>query len=312
MFTLAHLSDVHLGPLPKGAAFNDFALKRLIGAVSWKANRRKLHLPHVADAIAADILAEKPDHIAFTGDAVNISAHAEFPRAAEWMARLGDGRTLTFVPGNHDAYVEVPWDKGLAHMAPWMEGDMRLAETEISARLHTPFPFVRLRKNVALIGLSSAVPQNLRKAGGTLGPAQLKSLAPLLRDLRERGFARVILIHHPPFPGLAVSRKALTDAAAFRDIIAAEGAELVLHGHNHRHMVNPLKTRFGTAHAVGVPSASIGVGNGHTPAAWYRYRIVRNDGRWTIYPAAPQLRPGHRHPRLGAGNPAFNLTASLR
>lgn len=282
MFRLAHLSDVHLGPLPRGAEFADFALKRLNGAVSWRANRRKLHLPRVADALAADILAEAPDHIAFTGDAVNISAHAEFPRAASWMARLADGRHMTFVPGNHDTYVEVPWVNGLAHMAPWMAGEMRLAGTVTSSRLETPFPFVRLRKNVALIGLSTAVPQNLRRAGGTLGHEQLAVLATTLRDLRERGFARVVLIHHPPFPGLAVPRKALTDAASLRDVITAEGAELILHGHNHRHMANALPTRFGTAHAIGVPSASMGVAHGHTPAAWNLYGIERADGRWAV------------------------------
>jgi len=281
VFTLAHLSDVHLGPLPQGAAFANFALKRLIGAISWGANRRRLHLPKVADAIAADILAAEPDHIALTGDAVNISAHAEFPRAAAWMTRLGDGQHVTFVPGNHDAYVEVPWHNGLSHMAPWMTGDMRIAATETHARLATPFPFVRLRKSVALIGLSTAVPQPLRLARGSLGETQLGSLATILRDLRERGFARVVLIHHPPFPDLAIKRKALTDAAALRDVIAEHGAELLLHGHNHLHQVTPLETRFGTAHAVGVPSASLGVAGHHTPAAWYLYRIWRNDGRWT-------------------------------
>jgi 3',5'-cyclic AMP phosphodiesterase CpdA len=282
MFRLAHLSDLHLGPLPRGAAFADFALKRLIGAVSWSANRRKLHLPEIAGKLAADILAEAPDHIAFTGDAVNISAHAEFPRAARWMAMLGDGKQMTFVPGNHDAYVEVPWANGLAHMAPWMAGEMRLLGTVTSSRLAIPFPFVRLRKNVALVGLSTAVPQNLRRAGGMLGHEQLAALATTLRDLRERGFARIVLIHHPPFPGLAIARKALTDAAALRDVIAAEGAELILHGHNHRHMVNALTTRFGTAHAIGVPSASMAGAHGHTPAAWNLYGIERADGRWAV------------------------------
>lgn len=282
MFTLAHLSDVHLGPLPPGAAYKDFALKRLVGAMSWAFIRRRLHIPAVADAIAADIAGAKPDHVAFTGDAVNIAALAEFPHAAEWMQRLGDGKSMTFVPGNHDAYVEVPWEAGLSHMVSWMTGEMRVAETTVSPRLATPFPFVRLRKNVALIGLSTAVPQNLRKAGGSLGPVQLKSLGPLLRDLRERGFARVVMIHHPPFPGLAIRRKALTDAAALKDVISAEGAELILHGHNHRHMVNKLATRFGTAYAVGVPSSSMGVAGRHTPAAWNLYEIDRSDGRWAI------------------------------
>lgn len=280
MFTLAHLSDVHLGPLPPGAAFRDFALKRIIGTLSWKLNRHRLHDATVADAIAADIAATRPDHVAVTGDIVNVAAHAEFPRAAEWMERLGSPRDVTFVPGNHDAYVDCRWESGLSHLAPWMTGDMRVGDTQSTGQIATPFPFVRLRKNIALIGLSTAVPQPLRLAGGTLGSVQLRSLAALLRDLRERGYARVVLIHHPPFPGLAIPRKALRDAEELHAIIAQEGAELLLHGHNHRHMLSPLETRYGMAHAVGVPSASMAVAGHHTPAAWYKHTITRIDGRW--------------------------------
>jgi 3',5'-cyclic AMP phosphodiesterase CpdA len=162
-----------------------------------------------------------------------------------------------------------------------MAGDMRLKDTETSPQIATPFPFVRLRKNVALIGLSSALPQPLHKAGGTLGPVQLGALATALRDLRERGFARVVLIHHPPFPGLAPDRKALTDAAALEAIIREEGADLILHGHNHTAMMTERPTRFGPAFAFGVPSASMAAGH-HHPAAWNLYSIIRTGSRWKI------------------------------
>jgi 3',5'-cyclic AMP phosphodiesterase CpdA len=280
VYTLAHLSDLHLGPLPRGATFHNFAPKRIIGSLSWNLMRRKLHLTRVADAIADDIAADGPDHVAFTGDLVNIAAHAEFSRAAAWMHRLGAVKDVTFVPGNHDAYVRCAWDKGLNHLAPWMAGDMRLKETQSSSQIETPFPFIRLRKNIALIGLSTALPQPMRMAAGALGPIQLRTLAASLRDLRERGYARIVLIHHPPFPGLASERKALKDAAELQTVIVEEGAELLLHGHNHRHLLTPLQTRFGLAHAIGVPSASMGSDSNHTPAAWYRYAIVRSDGRW--------------------------------
>jgi 3',5'-cyclic AMP phosphodiesterase CpdA len=280
LFSLAHLSDVHLGPLPKGAAWRNFELKRLVGYLSWQFNRRKLHDPQIASLIATDIREHTPDHVAHTGDMVNIAAHAEFPPARAWIERLGNGETLTFVPGNHDAYVNCPWEKGLVHFAPWMKGDMKVTGTQTTAQIAAPFPFVRLRKNVALIALSSGVPQSLVSAGGELGEAQLAALAPLLRDLRERGFARVVLIHHPPLPGLARPRKALADARALRDILINEGAELVLHGHNHRQMLNPLETRFGRCHVLGVASASMNGNDGHEPAAWNLYQISRQDGRW--------------------------------
>ncbi len=281
MFRIAHFSDPHLGPLPRGATFGDFRLKRLIGSLSWNLKRRKYHLVRVAEAIAADIRASAVDHIACTGDITNIAAPAEFPPAAHWLATLGSPRDVSFVPGNHDSYVTCSWERGLAPLQPFMGGDMRVKDAVTSPQIATPFPFVRLRKNVALIGLSTSVPQPLHKAGGTLGNGQLASLASLLKELRERGFARVILIHHPPFPGLAADRKALTDAEALRAVIVSEGAELLLHGHNHMAMVTPLETRYGLAHAIGVPSASFTSGP-HDPAAWNLYAITRAESRWRI------------------------------
>lgn len=280
--------------MPPGAAWRNFQLKRPIGYLSWQFRRRKLHDPLVAAAIASDIKAAAPDHVALTGDMVNISAWAEFPAAARWIARLGSPEGLSFVPGNHDAYVHCPWEHGLGHFAPWMTGDLHVKPAQTDSQIATPFPFVRLRKNVALIGLSSALPQSLRRAGGRLGAVQLKSLSVLLRDLRERGYARVVLIHHPPLPGLASPRKALEDAGALRQVLEREGAELVLHGHNHLHMLSPLATRYGACHAVGVPSASMHPASGYAPAAWYLYRIDRQDGHWVTAVTVRSIDPASR------------------
>ena len=88
------------------------------------------------------------------------------------------------------------------------------------------------------------------------------------------------MIHHPPLPGLAVPRKALTDAARLADILASEGAELVLHGHKHRQMLNVLVGRDGNIPVIGVPSASMN-DTGHCElAAWNLYEISRNQGTW--------------------------------
>lgn len=292
MFSLAHLSDVHLGPLPKGASWQNFRLKRIVGKLSWELRRRQLHDPVIAAMIAADIHEMAPDHVALTGDVINISAHAEFPHAARWIGSLGVPDKLTFVPGNHDCYVHCGWDYGLSNFAPWMSGDMNVNDTQVNEITAVPFPFVRLRKNVALIALNSAVPRGLRDAGGRLGPVQLQSLQLLLRDIRERGYARIVLIHHPPLPGLAVPRKALDDATELQAILEREGAELVLHGHNHHAMLNPLKTRFGTCNVIGVASASMNGSKGLAPGAWNLYRIVRQEGRWRTEVTIRAFDPG--------------------
>lgn len=280
MFTLAHLSDLHLGPLPVGSAHRHFAFKRALGVMNWRLRRHRVHSPAVAMEIAADITRAAPDHVALTGDIVNVAARQEFVAAALWMKAFGTPEWISFVPGNHDCYVRMAWEHGLFHLEPYMQGDMRVPLTEETPQIATPFPYVRLRRNVALIGVSTGVPQPLHRACGLLGQTQLKSLAYLLSDLRERGYARVLMIHHPPLPGLARPSKALIDAPLLRNLLEEHGAELVLHGHNHEHMLNTLNSRFGAVHVLGVPSASVIADEHHPVAAWNHYRIQRQGGKW--------------------------------
>ena len=81
-FTLAHLSDPHLAPLP-AARLRDLAGKRAFGYLNWTRNRHKFHRRDVLDALVSDMQAQAPDHIAITGDLVNISLDAEFARSEE-------------------------------------------------------------------------------------------------------------------------------------------------------------------------------------------------------------------------------------
>ncbi len=271
-FVLAHFSDVHLGPLSLGDVLADFRPKRIIGGLSWQYRRKHIHHNSHADLLREDVLAAKTNHICFTGDLVNISARSEFSRGASWLAELGTAHNVSMVPGNHDAYVHAPYDTGLGLFGDYKRGDGQDADSS--------FPFVRLRRNVAIIGLSSAVPQSWRKAGGTLGEVQRTALAARLADLGARGFYRVVMIHHPPLPGQTKPRKALTDALPLQRILEEFGAELVIHGHNHKTMINRLKTATGTAHVIGVPSASVADAPGHESAQWHSYAIGRAKGQW--------------------------------
>lgn len=279
MYAIAHLSDVHLPPLPP-VTFSQLVGKRLIGLLSWRLRRAAIHRREIADAIVADIAAARPDHTILTGDMVNISTPAEFAQAGDWLTAFAAPDKLTFVPGNHDAYVAVDWQEGLSRFANYMSGDMRGGRPTGYAGLMCPFPFVRTRRNIALIGLSSAWPAPWRKASGRIGQTQLDDLAARLRDLRQRGFYRLVMVHHPPLPGLAKPRKALDDVRELASVLGQEGAELVIHGHNHMHMQSTIDTRHGTAHVIGIPSASAIAHKSKPAAAWYCYRIRREAGRW--------------------------------
>jgi len=268
-FTIAHFSDLHLGPLPKGSALHDFRPKRLLGALSWHFRRKKLHDPNVADALRVDILNSKPDHIAFTGDGVNIASPKEFPALLKWMEQFGSADFMSYIPGNHDTYVKTAHESGLGMIEPYMRGEMRGEQ---------PFPYVRLRRNVALIGLNSAIPRGFHSAEGRLGQAQREALRARLVELKNKGFYRLVMIHHPPATGIATKFRGLIDAPELMAVLAEAGAELVIHGHNHRREMNWLETGTSRIPLIGVPSASMA--SPHHPAEWNLYTITRNDGRW--------------------------------
>ncbi len=279
MFSLAHLSDVHLAPLPR-PDLSALLSKRAIGFLSWHLRRKKIHSATIARQIVADIKAEAPDHIACTGDLLHIALRQEFTRATQWLEDFGPADQISFVPGNHDAYVRVAWAEGLGRWSAYMTSDLNLVSPDAMPADRPGFPYVRQRRNVALIGVSTGVPAALHRASGTVGKVQMAALAKVLELLHARGFCRIVMIHHPPLASQCVPRRGLDDAPQLEDVLRRHGAEFVLHGHNHTHMHEELQTRTGLAHIVGVPSASAAPGGHKPPAAWYCYKIKRQSGSW--------------------------------
>ena len=90
-----------------------------------------------------------------------------------------------------------------------------------------------------------------------------------------------MLIHHPPLPGQARRFRGLEDAAELESVLSRHGAELVLHGHNHRNMLDWLTASTGEAPVVGAPSASFARHHETEPLA--RYNLYRIAGPpWSI------------------------------
>jgi 3',5'-cyclic AMP phosphodiesterase CpdA len=281
-FVLAHLSDPHLAPLPTPNPF-ELVGKRLTGFVNWHWRRRNVHRPDVLDRIVADLKARAPDHIAVTGDLVNLSLAAEFPLARSWLEHLGPPQDVTVVPGNHDTYV---WSKARhpqRHWAEYMRGDPgglgdlgdRPAATE-----DPDFPFVRRRGPVALIGMTTAVPTPPFRATGRVGKPQLARLALLLDELARAGAFRIVLIHHAPVTRPQWRDRRLIDGEDFIGVLKRHGAELVLHGHEHLDLVRWFETPLRPVPAVGVPSASWAGGGNYDAAAYNLYAIAGAPGGW--------------------------------
>lgn len=278
MIKIAHLSDIHLGPLPPVRP-SDLASKRVLGYLNWKLGRRRIHQSGVLRKLLSDIDRQRVDHIALTGDLVNISLPDEFSQAAKWLSELGKPDHISLVPGNHDAYVNVPAGQGLECWQSYMTSNK--AGASIAPVTGKGFPYVRRLGDVAFIGLSSAIPTLPFLASGELGTNQLNSLSAILEALSQHDLFRIVLIHHPPLPGQTGSRRALSDADRLRDVLKTQGAELVLFGHNHLQSVDILESEGGAIPVVGAPSASSATSRPWQLARYNCFSIGRHKLRWT-------------------------------
>ena len=290
MFALAHFSDPHLADWSAGE-LSTLMNKRMTGLLSWMANRRRIHLAKVLDLLIADLKAMRPDHVALTGDIINISAEDEFLKAGEWLQSWADPRRVSVIPGNHDCYVPVAWAKGAglwsAYMTTWAESDS--APQALNGEVQ--FPYVRVLGDVAIVGVSSAVPMPVFVAAGRIGSDQIQRLRAALLSLRRQGLFRVVLVHHPPYPmPFLKRRKGLLDADRLVATLGECGAELVLHGHTHVAGLG----RVGDVPVIGVPSASAGKATHKDAAAYNIYRIERNGPRWRIVTEVRSLAPDGR------------------
>ena len=265
-FTLAHLSDPHLPPLP-AARLADLAGKRVFGYLHWTRKRHKFHRRDVLDALVSDLQAQSPDQIAVTGDLINLALEAEFAPSRTWLESVGAPDRVTVVPGNHDAYVRATQHRFAQTWQDYLVGD--------AADGGAPFPFVRRRGPLALIGVSSAVPTPPLMATGRLGRSQLEALERILMDLSAEQAFRVLLVHHPLRSDARMKR--LTDSRLLLALLKRYGVELVLHGHDHVHSTIWIDGPQRKIPVVGVPSASA-LAHGRYPAAAYNLFSVEREG----------------------------------
>ena len=236
-FRFAHLSDPHLTS-PASVRFARLMGKRLLGYLSWRMRRKYRHRREMLDLLVEDLRAFAPHHIAITGDLTHLGLATEFHEAHGWLQSMGSGHDVTVVPGNHDIYAEDSRHR-VEYWSDYMSDD---------DRTRLGFPFVRVRPPVAFVGVNSGDVSPPFFATGCVGPEQLEGLETILDDLANRDLCRVVLVHHSPVEGQERWRKRLIDADALAQVLARQGAELVLHGHGHRVRLSSLG-----AHESGIP-----------------------------------------------------------
>lgn len=222
-----HCSDIHLFNL-RGVGAHRFLNKRLTGGVNLMLKRGKHHDGALFDRLTVLARELEVDRVVITGDLSNLALEQEFEHIAAKLEAVG--RPVTVIPGNHDTYTRGAerarrFEAMLGH---FMHGERAGDGHE------RYYPFVQRYGDVALIGVSTAQASLPLYAVGTVGAAQLGRLDEILARLGDEGLTRIVLIHHPVMPGVALRRHDLIDLDAFGQVIARRGAELILHGHEHR------------------------------------------------------------------------------
>ena len=286
-FLLAHLSDAHIGPLPH-IRRRDLFGKRITGYINWKRGRSTAHDMEVLAALVTDLRDQRPDHVAMTGDILNIGLPGEYPLAETWLRTLGEpGSEVSFVAGNHDAYTRGSLPTLARTFAPWTRSD----DTGLPG-----YPYLKIRAGVALIGLCSGVPRAPFIASGRLGHVQRERLGVFLAETKQRQLTRVIMIHHPPRisdPGGHIGR-GLSDHLGFADVVQRHGAELIIHGHNHKIFVDHMPGPTKGVPVVGVPSASAVKGGLRNRAGYHLFSFEGPGEAAVITARARGLVPGER------------------
>ena len=263
---LAHCSDLHLLS-HDGARLFDLANKRWIGAANLLTNRSRHYHVAAFDQMIDDLNAQRVDHVLCTGDVTNLALEQEFQFARARFDRLAGGpENVTVIPGNHDAYVpegielfgkifdeyhrsDPGWE--------WPDGER--------------WPIVRIRGEMALVGVTTSRATAWFSAYGYVGDAQLARLEQRLCDERLRGKARVVAIHHPPAGRRAKNAiRGLHDHEAFARVIGTCGADLIVHGHEHRDMTEQIAGPSGPVPVRGVAS---GTYEHDDPSRTARYRV---------------------------------------
>ena len=268
MFQLAHISDIHLSPLPEPRLF-ELLGKRITGYINWKKNRTAEMGRQTLDTLMESIKQKKPDHLVITGDLVNLALTREFSAAKDWLVAQGPARDISLTFGNHDAYVRGAFKKACKTFRPWMTSEEAHAWS-------SPFPYMRVRGQVAIIAVSSAIATPPFFATGRFDSAQAHHLADLLQEAKERNLFRVVMIHHPPYQRATYWYKKLWGIERFQRVIKQFGTELILHGHTHVPSLEHIEGKLRDVPVVGVASASQAFG-GKKPPANYNWLSIDGD-----------------------------------
>ena len=227
---IGHISDIHWLDTTN-AHFSDFLNKRISGGINLLAGRAKKHSKETTECALQKLKDLGCEHLVVTGDLSNLALPAEFQSVKHVLNQYFPDNSMTVVPGNHDFYTR---ESQIArrfemYFYPSKPGNLDLG-------LKETWPFVKIYKNVAFIGLNSAQPRPWFVAAGRLGQTQLDNLTKALEHPEVASRFKVVVLHHHLFQVLKTpgeTLRHLDDRKPFLDICLNAHVNLIVHGHNH-------------------------------------------------------------------------------
>jgi 3',5'-cyclic AMP phosphodiesterase CpdA len=271
MFRLAHISDLHLSPIPK-VRLKELFSKRITGYVNWNRHRKAFHQIGVLDTLMSEISSKDINHLAITGDMVNLATNPEIIAARKWLEQCCPIETTSLVPGNHDAYVPGAFKQAMQAWKPWVTGDM--------GEKADVFPYMQRRGPVAIIGLSTSNASMPFRATGNFSTKQADAATKLLIKAKEQNLFRIILIHHPPYEGATHRMKRMYGTKNFRHMLDRASAELILHGHTHLNTRFDINSDQGKVPSIGISSATQIHGDKKPVAGFNLFDISKQGDVW--------------------------------
>ncbi|MEO7096688.1 MAG: metallophosphoesterase [Polyangiales bacterium] len=285
---IAHFSDLHLLSL-EGMGVKRFLNKRLTGFMMLRFHRKSVHKPHAVRAVADEVKQARIDHVAITGDLTNLALESEFDLVDRFLeSDLGlSPDQVSVVPGNHDVYTRGSANKRRfeQYFAKYMTSDLPEFGVE---HFGAKYPYVKLRKGIAIIGMSTAVPRGPMVASGRFGSAQIDQLALLLEHPEIKSRTKVILQHHPAHNmrnRVIAYLEGLHDSKHMLRTLKKLEHGLILHGHSHIRVHRTVPTDVGRIDVVGATSASLLSSHPHRHAGFNLYEFDDATGKLTTVEA---------------------------
>ena len=268
---ISHISDIHL-PLTVQPSFSDLLNKRLFGFINHSSKRKKIHDIENLKIIFDDILKNSDDHTILTGDIVNLSLRSEFESASDFLGSYFSKEKLSIIPGNHDNYVKCNYEDSMYMLRRYTENNHDNTQA-------SPFPYLKLFNDIAIIGISTAVVSPPLMSWGRISETQLDAITEILHSLSKDNYFIIILLHHPLHEFGFLNFKGLLNKNSLIKILNEFNINLILHGHLHTESQKKISLKEVNIPCFGAPSTSRA---NQGKLSFFKYGIDKVNDKWSL------------------------------